>query len=180
MKRRLFLSFFLIGLLAHCASVPRQPEPGPVAPEPVPTPVSVAPPHEEPPPPVEPQPEPYVHIVRWTGETLSHIALWYTGSQNNWKKIAEANGGLKPLRIDLGDSILIPGELVKTRTPMPREHLRSLASPRNTRQTGSLQPQEGPGGEGLFGPVELLPPQETSETTELYGPVEVLQEPQGP
>jgi hypothetical protein len=127
MKRSVCLFFLLTGILAHCISVPRQPEPVPLAPEAAPKP---APPEEVPPSQEFLQPEPYTHEVRWSGETLSHIALWYTGSQNNWQKIARANAGLKPIRISIGERILIPEELLKTRKPMPREYLRSFSAPK--------------------------------------------------
>jgi hypothetical protein len=178
MKRSALLILLLSGLLAHCVSVPRQSEKVPPAPEVVARP---APPQETTPPPApqpEPQPEPYTHEVRWHEETLSHIALWYTGSQNNWQKISRANGGLKPGRINIGDRILIPEELMKTREPMPREILRSLAAPKRHPKTGSSQPQKDPKNQELFEPVELRPPQGTSEKTELYGPVELIQTPE--
>jgi hypothetical protein len=182
MKRSVLLILLLSGLLAHCVSVPRQPEPEPPAPEVVARP---APPKERTPPPETqqepqpvPQPVPYMHEVRWHEETLSHIALWYTGSQNNWQKISRANGGLKPGRINIGDRILIPEELLKKREPMPRQYLSSPATPKEHRKTESSQPQKDPGNEQLFEPVELLSPQEPSEKTELYGPVELIQTPE--
>jgi hypothetical protein len=188
MKRGIFLVLLLTGLLAHCVSVPRQPEPVPRAPEPLsraPEPLSHAPeavskpthPEEALPPP-EPKPEPYTHEVRWPGETLSHIALWYTGSQNNWQKIALANGGLKPIGINIGDRILIPEEMLKTRKPMPREYLGSLAAPKRAQTMKSVQPKIETRNEELFGPVELLSPPGASEKTELYGPVELFQTPE--
>jgi hypothetical protein len=114
-----------------------------------------------------------MHEVRWSGETLSHIASWYTGSGSNSEKIAEANPGLKPLRINIGDKILIPEGLVKIRKPMPRDHLKSLAAPKKPSSTRSVQPPKDPEKEESFGPVEVLSPPSASEKTELYGPVEV-------
>jgi hypothetical protein len=188
MKRVIFLTLLLTGLLAQCISVPIQPEPVPGAPEPVPgAPVGVsgapkalpgpAQPEEAPQPPPEPKPESYTHEVRWPGETLSHIARWYTGSQVNWRKIARANADLEPLSINIGDRILIPEELLKTRKPMPREYLRSLAAPGRIPKTGSSEPQKDAKGEELFGPVEVLSPQGASEEAELFGPVELLETP---
>ena len=40
----------------------------------------------------------FEHRVKWSGETLSLIAKWYTGSYGNWKAIAQANSGLNPNR----------------------------------------------------------------------------------
>jgi hypothetical protein len=192
----IFLNLILIGLLAQCASAPRQPassppaagpapfatssspsaaRPLPTAPAPLPlvhgTPSGLVPAAEAPPPPAQ-QPQPFKHEVRWSGETLSHIASWYTGSGSNWEKIAKANPGLKPLRINIGDKILIPEELVKIRKPMPPDYVKSLAAPTKPSSTRSVPPLKDTGKAELFGPVEVSPPPRASEKTELYGPVE--------
>jgi LysM repeat protein len=65
------------------------------------------------------EPVPYVHTVNRSGETLGAISRWYTGSADNWKRLIDANKGLKPRRIRVGDKILIPEELMKTQQPMP-------------------------------------------------------------
>jgi hypothetical protein len=177
MRRIVFLSFLLTGLLAQCVAVPRQPEPLPVPSETVPTPPA---PQEEAPTPDPqpvPRPEPYIHEVRWSGETLSHIALWYTGSQANWQEISRANGGLNPRSITVGDRIIIPDELLKTREAMPREHFLSVTTPKRAPRTEPLRPQRDPADEALFEPVEILSPPSASEETELYGPVELLNAP---
>jgi hypothetical protein len=176
MRRIILLSLFLIGLLSHCISAPRQPEPVPPAPEAVPSPAQA----EEAPLPSEPQPQPYIHEVRWPDETLSHIALWYTGSSNNWEKIVEANPGLNPLRIHIGDKILIPEDLLKVLKPMPRDYVHSLTAPKRPPSTRSLQPSKDPRKEELFGPVELLSPASASEKDGLYGPIELNQTPAHP
>jgi hypothetical protein len=176
MKRLVFSSLLLVLVLAHCAKPPRQPEPVPPAPEGFPVvQEEEAPPPPEATPPPEPQPQPYIHEVRWPGETLCHIARWYTGSSNNWKKIAAANPGLNPLRIDIGHRILIPEELLKERKPMPRHYV--LKTPKRRPPNSNSKPSKSPGQEKLFGPVELLSPPGASEKDELYGPVELLQTP---
>ena len=63
----------------------------------------------------------FVHSVKWRGETLSLIAKWYTGSYKNWKDLAEANPGLNPNRIAIGNRIHIPPEMMKTKRPLPRK-----------------------------------------------------------
>jgi hypothetical protein len=63
----------------------------------------------------------YKHTVRWPGESLSLIAKWYTGSYNNWKKLAEANPRINPNLIKPGHIILIPPALIKTREPLPQK-----------------------------------------------------------
>jgi hypothetical protein len=63
----------------------------------------------------------FEHRVKWSGETLSLIARWYTGHYGNWKTIAQANPGLNPNRIAVGDIINIPPEMMKTKKPLPRK-----------------------------------------------------------
>jgi len=176
MRHIIFLSLMLVGLLAHCAPVPRQPEPMPPAPEAAPRlgPAIKAPLASE------LQPQRYTHEVRWPGETLSHIARWYTSSESNWEKIAEANPGLKPRRIQIGDKILIPEELLKVRKPMPRDYVHSLVAPKRPPSARSVQPSKDPGKEELFGPAELLSPPGAEEKTELYGPIDLDQTPAQP
>ena len=176
MRHIIFLSLMLGGLLAHCAPVPRQPEPMPPAPEVAPT---LAPAIEAPLA-SELQPQPYTHEVRWPGETLSLIARWYTSSDSNWEKIAEANPGLKPRRIQIGDKIFIPEELLKVRKPMPRDYVHSLAAPKRPPSTRSVQPSKDQGKEELFGPAELLSPPGAAEKSELYGPIDLDQTPAHP
>ena len=63
---------------------------------------------------------PYItHTVSKSGETLGVIAAWYTKRSANWQAIARANPGVNPNRIKLGQTILIPRELVVERSPMP-------------------------------------------------------------
>ena len=190
MRQIIFLSLILIGLLAHCTPVRKQPEPMPPTPQPMPpTPQPMRPaleeapglaPVEKAPVPFELQPQPYIHEVRWPGETLSHIARWYTGSYSNWEKIADANPGLKPRRIQIGHKIIIPDELLKVREPMPRHYVRSLPSPKRSPSTRPVQSSKDPGIEELFGPEELLSPLDAAEKTELYGPIDLDQTPAHP
>jgi hypothetical protein len=63
----------------------------------------------------------FEHRVKWYGETLSLIAKWYTGRYGNWKAIAQANPGLNPNRIAVGNIINIPPEMMKTKKPLPRK-----------------------------------------------------------
>ena len=106
-------------------SPPAPPEPAPSSQkEPPPAPVRQEPP---PPPPAVKETKPqevfFMHTVKWSGETLSIIALWYTGDQSNWKTIAQANPGLNPNRIFGGHEILIPERLIKTHDPLPKEYV---------------------------------------------------------
>ena len=68
--------------------------------------------------------EPFLaHVVQFQGETLSILAGWYTGSAKNWELLRDANPGLNPNRIRLGDTIQIPRELVTREDPLPRSAL---------------------------------------------------------
>lgn len=117
---------------------------------------------EPPPPPVkETKPIFYMHTVKHGGETLSIIALWYTGNHGNWKEIAQANPDMKPNRIFPGNEILIPEGLLKTRDPLPKEFVDRINSKANKErgkpkaQTQTVQPQqEEP---KLFGPKKTTP-----------------------
>jgi hypothetical protein len=63
----------------------------------------------------------YKHTVHWPGESLSLIASWYTGSFQNWRKLAAANPRLDPNRIKNGNLVYIPPSLLKTRVPLPQK-----------------------------------------------------------
>ncbi len=76
------------------------------------------------------QPAPFGHTVVRSGETLVAISLWYTGAAENWKRLVEANGNLEPRRIKIGDRILIPAELLKTRQPMPADFMTAAVPPK--------------------------------------------------
>jgi hypothetical protein len=98
-------------------------------------------PHRQPP--AKPAPRFYVHVVRWQNETLSFIAEWYTASWQNWETLARANPEVDLKRIEIGDKIRIPEDLLKTRKPMPSDFLPTAVSKK------AVQPAEPP-----LGPVE--------------------------
>ena len=91
------------------------------------------------------------HTVQWSGEYLSLIAKWYTGSSSNWKTIAEANPELNPNSIRIGQKILIPKTLAKTEDPMPRSFLPSSPSNKVRAKSPSSE-QPGP-EEVLYAPI---------------------------
>jgi hypothetical protein len=100
----------------------------------------------------EAQPDQLVHTVRWSGETLSIIAKWYTGSFQNWKVLADANPGLDPDRIRIGDMIVIPTRIVKTREPMPRDFLPTSSPQEKPKDTEKEEPKAETEELELFGP----------------------------
>ncbi len=123
---------------------------------------SVAPapaqPEAPPPPQVKAEPKPrethIAHTVKWSGETLSIISLWYTGNQGNWKVIARTNANLDPNRIYVGNEILIPVGLLKTQNSLPKEFVDRFYSkakkekPKPISYPGQTQEEEPK----LFGP----------------------------
>ncbi|MFM1848008.1 MAG: hypothetical protein RL417_1482 [Pseudomonadota bacterium] len=61
---------------------------------------------------------PYVpHTIAFQGETLGVIAKWYTGSANNWTAIAEANPGVDPRKLRIGQVINVPEAIAAKREP---------------------------------------------------------------
>ena len=70
-----------------------------------------------------PKPAYYYHRVKYSGETLSIIAKWYTGDVENWQALTKANPKLDPKRINVGDKIRIPKKILNTRKPMPRSFI---------------------------------------------------------
>ena len=126
--------------------------------------------------PAQTEANPYLHVVRWEGETLSLIALWYSASWQNWKAVARANPGLDPDRIRIGDRILIPRSLLKKKSPMPFDFIHPSAGRTRTNK---------PGGKpaAVTGKIELFRPPATAgkhepaeEEIELFKPAEVPEE----
>jgi LysM repeat protein len=81
----------------------------------------------------------YEHKVRWPGESLSIIAKWYTGSLENWKVLSKINPGIDPNRIQMGERVRIPENLLKTRKPMPENFVASFAQEK--KGTGAPAPE---------------------------------------
>lgn len=65
----------------------------------------------------------FEHEVAISGETLGAIAAWYTGSVDNWRRIAAANSTLDLNRMRMGTIVRIPSELVTRTDPLPRQAL---------------------------------------------------------
>lgn len=135
-----------------------------------------------------PKVEFYMHKVRWSGETLSVIAQWYTGTHKNWEAVAKVNPDLNPKLILVGDDILIPPDLLKTNEPMPREYLYTSSRKKRSQPSSQVEPAIESNEIELFGPqdkemteagsdeIELSEPQDTEQPTagleeiELFGP----------
>lgn len=94
------------------------------------------------------EPKYFTHTVRGTGETFIAIARWYTSNGNNWKRLVQANPDIDPQRIQIGDAIRIPEEIVTTRRPMPR------STPSATVTVKKRPPPAPHPDVELFGPIE--------------------------
>ena len=123
-------------------------------------------------PPKKPEPIFYTHVVRWQGETVSFIAQWYTGSWRNWKAIADANPGLDPNRINLGDEILIPAHLLRTHKSMPLRFLPRHARRKKPSPPVAKRPPTESQTVAPFGPILEDQPLAESDRLELFGPIE--------
>ena len=110
--------------------------------------------------------ESFAHKVRWQHETLFSIALWYTGSGQNWKRLAQANPNIKPKRLHIGDTILIPEELLKTRRRMPPKDLKPAPQ--------LVKPPPQPEKVTLYGPIENNGPAPDSNKNDLPVPLETI------
>jgi Tfp pilus assembly protein FimV len=103
----------------------------------------------------------YTHTVKWSGETLFIIAAWYTGDRENWKALAEAmiqaNPNTNIHRIFVGDKILVPESLLKTRDLMPKEFVDNFyQKPKTEKVPPKPAPSQTEEEEPkLFGPKEL-------------------------
>lgn len=112
------------------------PPPGPVAAPPKPAPPAVSPSNPPPAPKAEP-PAPRTHVVA-AGETLNLIASRYYGSSGAWTRIVEANPGVDPDRLRIGQKLVIPGDRpAEAAPPAPAE---PRPAPAEARRTYKIKP----------------------------------------
>jgi hypothetical protein len=118
-----------------------------------------------------PKAKAWAHKIRHRRETLFSIALWYTGSGENWPRLIEANPDIDPKRIHIGDTILIPEDLLITRRPVPADFLKPKQKhPKAKKPHPPAKSQEMP----LFGPIDNDLQPVGSEKNELSVPLEPL------
>jgi hypothetical protein len=100
-----------------------------------------------------PAPTFFVHAVKFRGQTLGQIAEWYTGSADNWRKIAPVNEDLSPpnVQLKIGTEVKIPTEILVRQDPLPRPRRRRAASTRSTEpvkpageEVAPAEPREAP------------------------------------
>ena len=154
-----FLALLMIG--AGCASKPQKPEtPAPESRGPASAPSSPATAPKTSSPTAPPQKESYyTHTVKWSGETISIIAAWYTGDLENWKilakSISQANPDANINRIYEGNKVLIPESLMKTWVPMPKEFVDSYyPKSKPVKEPSKTTPSTEEEEPKLFGPRE--------------------------
>ena len=164
-----WIGFAFLAICVGCAKP--APKPQPPVPSAVPAPQPAPPPSVPPATPCEPgaplltppgKVEPtekmtyLVHTVKWSGETVSIIAGWYTGDIEKWKALAEANPKINPNHIFEGNKILIPENLLKTRDPMTKEFVESFYPKPKPKPVPSepapSQPKDKEDEIDLFGP----------------------------
>lgn len=107
----------------------------------------------------------YIHKVRFSDESLSIIAKWYTGKYYNWKVLAQCNPSINPNRIFLGDQIRIPRVLMTRQEPITNDFVeQAQPGPKRIQVKKPSRPQTAP--------VETGEPPKPVEEEEplLFGP----------
>ena len=97
------------------------------------------------------QPALYEHQVRYSGETLGLIARWYTGKTANWKLIVDANPGMRPERINIGDTIMIPQELMVQQEALPKSSIPRSTGTANANAAVAANADEADGSNSPVG-----------------------------
>lgn len=66
---------------------------------------------------------PYVHTVKYPGETLRIISKWYTGDADNWEALVDANPYIAHEKMTAGTRVFIPENLLKKTEPLSEEYI---------------------------------------------------------
>jgi len=114
------------------------------------------------------------HKVKWQRETLYSIALWYTGSGENWKRLARANPTINPQRIHIGDTIQIPEDLLIKRRAMPSDFLKPKTLSKRTSPQKPSAPSINADEITLYGPIGNDAPAPDTKKSDLPVPLETL------
>jgi LysM repeat protein len=72
--------------------------------------------------------EKFIYHKIMAGETMGSIAKWYSGDAEDWVKIAEANPGVKPTALHIGDKLKIPASMATEHKEQPDFSTASLIS----------------------------------------------------
>jgi hypothetical protein len=92
--------------------------------------------------PITPQKTPFVHTVKYPGETLGIISKWYTGDADNWEVLANANPHIDYNKIVVGDKIFIPENLLKTKKPLNKKFIDSYYKKKKPSSKTGTQPEK--------------------------------------
>jgi hypothetical protein len=92
-----------------------------------------------------------LHLVRHPNESLSIIAMWYTGSVGDWPKIKEYNH-LPSDALVLGQGILIPADMLVRSSPLPAWAVPPLPAKTDSPANGPSKGGQEPGSE-----IKLMP-----------------------
>ena len=87
----------------------------------------------------------YLHKVRWSEESLSAIARWYTGNTRNARILAKITPNLRGEDLRPGDVIFIPQELSRRVEPMTHSYARrygKAAPPGKPSETKTAEPDD--------------------------------------
>jgi len=110
------------------------------------------------------KPDDVEHRIAYSGETLAIIANWYTGKSTNWTLIRDANPGLRPERLNIGQLVRIPGELVIERNPMPRKVLQGSPKKASKNIPVDIKTGEDGGSGDETPPTNVSPPPDNLPT----------------
>ena len=110
--------------------------------------------------PTTPQQMHFIHTVRYSGETLRIISKWYTGEEDNWEVLVNANPQIDYDKLVAGKKIFIPENLLKTREPLSKDFIDSyLKKPEPKKIQKETEPS----------PKPKTPPKKKEEF-DLFGP----------
>lgn len=66
---------------------------------------------------------PYIHTVKYSGETLRIISKWYTGDANNWEALADANPNIDYEKLAIDSRIFVPENLLRKTEALTKEFI---------------------------------------------------------
>jgi hypothetical protein len=111
-----------------------------------------------------PAPSYLEHTIVYSGETLAEIALHYTGRATNWMAIMDANPGIRPERLRIGQVILIPRQLVVNERPF----VKTVSKKSSAKQPAAESPaHQDAAPQSEDKPAETTPAEDTAESSEL-------------
>ena len=68
---------------------------------------------------------PFIHTIKYSGETLRIIAGWYTGDVSNWEALSDANPSIDFDKLIKGNRIFIPENMLERTEPLTQEFIDS-------------------------------------------------------